>query len=65
MKLTCRACGWHRVYRPHSDVIVVLGACEACGSEDLEIRPARPLDSAGTLASWLSDLLRGRARTRR
>ncbi|TCG09268.1 hypothetical protein BZM27_06395 [Paraburkholderia steynii] len=64
MKLTCRACGWHRVYRPHSDVLLILGACEACGSEDLDIRPARPFDSPGTLARWLLDRLGGRSRTR-
>lgn len=64
MTLTCRACGRRRVYRPRSDVLVVLGACEACGSTDLDIRPARPLDGPGILALWLLDRLKGRSRTR-
>lgn len=62
MKLTCRICGQHRVYPQQSDVLVLPRGCETCESTNIEIKPARPLDGADTIARWLLSRLAGRSR---
>ncbi|RQS71943.1 hypothetical protein DID96_11670 [Burkholderia sp. Bp8963] len=63
--MTCRACGWHRVFRPRSDVIIAPPECPACGSADLDIRPAGPLDAPSSLLDHLLRCLKRLARKRR
>jgi len=65
MKMTCRACGWHRVYAQHGDGSILPGECVACGRTDLLRTVAGLLDGPAVLLGAALRLFRDLARTKR
>ncbi len=44
MKITCKSCGCSMVIPPQGDVIMRPGQCDRCGSTNLILAVAGPLD---------------------
>lgn len=56
MKTICQSCGWSKVTRQRSDVLLLPSQCESCGSKKLVNEAVGGMD--GNLVSVILDMLK-------